>query len=184
LSEWPSFDQLKSYNAGVSEHFLADHIVSASAVRAWPDAKPWPKKYSYLFDKYDKRNSHLIVLTTPETRQSCAMIKERLGGHLNFRLQQLCRGIGFLERNTYYSLRSTAILKIWCRHGTKEAKDIAFHMASSNTLFYYNDFGVGDDDMQQFRIGRRETMIREDLRGLFSRRHRNAGIPRNTSLLK
>jgi hypothetical protein len=76
------------------------------------------------------------------------MTKERPGGHLNIRLQQLCRGIGFVERNTYYSLRSTAILKIWRRHGKKEAKDIAFHMASSNSLFYYNDVGVGDDDMQ------------------------------------
>jgi hypothetical protein len=46
---------------------------------------------------------------------------------LNPKLQQLCLAIGLLERNTYYSLRRTAIIEVRRQHGTEHARQIAFH---------------------------------------------------------
>jgi hypothetical protein len=87
---------------------------------------------------------------------------------LNPKLQQLCAGVGLMERNTYYSLRRTAIIEVRRKHGTDKAKDLAFHVASANSLFFYDNVGFGDVDMQQFRQGGPETMTRDDVQKYFS----------------
>jgi menaquinone-dependent protoporphyrinogen IX oxidase len=87
---------------------------------------------------------------------------------LNPKLQQLCTGVGLIERNTYYSLRRTAIIEVRRKHGTEQAKDIAFHVASANSLFFYDNVSFGDVDMQQFRLGGPESMSREEVQKYFS----------------
>ncbi|CAE7216402.1 hypothetical protein PTTW11_10820 [Pyrenophora teres f. teres] len=87
---------------------------------------------------------------------------------LNAKLQQLCTGIGLLERNSYYSLRRTAIIEVKRDHGTEKAKDLAFHVASSNSLIYYDNIGFGDLDMGQFRLGGPESVSREEIQKYFS----------------
>jgi hypothetical protein len=87
---------------------------------------------------------------------------------LNAKLQQICTGIGLLERNTYYSLRRTAIIETRRSHGTEKAKDLAHHVASANSLFFYDNVGFGDVDMQQFRQGGLESMSRDEIRKYFS----------------
>ncbi|CAA9966438.1 Helicase C-terminal [Pyrenophora teres f. maculata] len=76
LFHWPKFDLLISYDDGAMEPYLADHVVSSSAVRSWPDRRLWPSKYAYMFDKYDARNASLIFLTTPETNAERSLEKE------------------------------------------------------------------------------------------------------------
>ncbi|KAJ4305039.1 hypothetical protein N0V90_000568 [Kalmusia sp. IMI 367209] len=87
---------------------------------------------------------------------------------LNPKLQQLCAAVGLLERNTYYSICRTAIIKVRREHGTEAAKDIAFHKPSANSLFFYDNVGFGDIDMQQFRLGGPEGLTREEVRHYFS----------------
>ncbi|KAF2002156.1 hypothetical protein P154DRAFT_574468 [Amniculicola lignicola CBS 123094] len=87
---------------------------------------------------------------------------------LNPKLKQICASIGLLERNTYYSLRRTAIIEVRRRHGTEAAKDLAFHKPSANSLFFYDNVGFGDVDMQQMRLGGPEGMSREEVRKFFS----------------
>lgn len=87
---------------------------------------------------------------------------------LNPKLQQLCVGVGLIERNTYYSLRRTAIIETRRKHGTEAAKDLAFHVASANSLFFYDNVGFGDVDMQQFRVGGADGMSREEVQKFFS----------------
>ncbi|CAN9084703.1 unnamed protein product [Alternaria alternata] len=94
--------------------------------------------------------------------------KEMPSSALNPKLQQLCTGVGLLERNTYYSLRRTAIVETRREHGTEKAKDLAFHVANANSLFFYDNVGFGDLDMQHFRQGGDETMSREEIRKYFS----------------
>jgi hypothetical protein len=78
LFEWPICDLLISYDDGAMEPFLADHVVSSSAVRAWPDSKLWPKEYAFIFNMLDERNSRLIVLSTPETNAERTLVKEKI----------------------------------------------------------------------------------------------------------
>jgi hypothetical protein len=75
---WKVFNLVISYDDGAMEPYLADHVVSSSAVRAWPDSKLWPKKHHYLFDQYDPRNSRTIILTTPETNVERSLEKEEI----------------------------------------------------------------------------------------------------------
>ena len=87
---------------------------------------------------------------------------------LNPKLQQLCTGIGLLDRNSYYSIRRTAIIEVRRQHSTESAKDFAFHKPSANSLFFYDNVGFGDIDMQQFRLGGPESMSREEVQKYFS----------------
>lgn len=70
LDYWPAFELIISYSDTSMDTFLADHVVSASAVREWPDPKLWPKRFRYIFNPKDARNGRTIFLTTPETHVS------------------------------------------------------------------------------------------------------------------
>lgn len=72
---------------------------------------------------------------------------------LNPKLQQLCTVVGLLERNTYYSLRRSAVIGVRHEHGTELAQQIAHHKPSTNSLFFYDNVGFGDMNMQNFRMG-------------------------------
>jgi hypothetical protein len=78
LFYWPIFTLVISYDDGHMEQFLADHMVSASDVRNWPDAGMWPSKYGYMLDKYDIRNGQTIFLTTPETHAERSVKEEEI----------------------------------------------------------------------------------------------------------
>jgi hypothetical protein len=88
-------------------------------------------------------------------------------GSLNQKLQQLCTGVGLLERNSYYSLRRTAIIEVKKRHCTEKATQIAFHVASGCSLLHYDNVGFGDTDMQSFRLGGPEIMTKGEVRSFF-----------------
>ncbi|KAF1953205.1 hypothetical protein CC80DRAFT_507400 [Byssothecium circinans] len=87
---------------------------------------------------------------------------------LNPKLAKLCASIGLLERNTYYSLRRTAIIETCRGAGTEVAKDLAFHKASANSIMFYDNVGFGDMDMTSFRLSGPAGMGREEVRKFFS----------------
>jgi hypothetical protein len=78
LFYWKVFTLIISYDDGGMEPYLAEHVVSSTAVRSWPNKKLWPKKYQYMFDKHDPRNARTIVLTTPETNVERSLVKEEI----------------------------------------------------------------------------------------------------------
>lgn len=55
---------------------MKDHVVSASAVREYPNRKLWPRKYHYVFDQCDARNASTIYLTSYETHVSRSLWQE------------------------------------------------------------------------------------------------------------
>lgn len=78
LFHWKVFTLVISYDDGAMEPFLAEHVVSSSAVRSWPKKRLWPKKYHYMFDEFDPRNARTIVLTTPETNVERSLVAEEI----------------------------------------------------------------------------------------------------------
>lgn len=92
---------------------------------------------------------------------------------LNPKLQQLCTAVGLLERNTYYSLRRSAVIEVRHEHGTELAQQIAHHKPSANSLFFYDNVGFGDMNMQNFRMGLDGDggLSRADVRKFFSQAH-------------
>jgi hypothetical protein len=78
IFKWPIFDLIISYDDGTMESYLAQHVVSSSAVRAYPSPKLWPKKYAHMLNKFDPRNARTIFLTTPETNAERSLIKEEV----------------------------------------------------------------------------------------------------------
>ncbi|CAN9083863.1 unnamed protein product [Alternaria alternata] len=92
---------------------------------------------------------------------------------LNTKLQQLCVSIGLTARNTYYSFRRSAIIETRRKHGTEAAKDIAFHKPEANSLFFYDNVGMGDKDITAMRLGVEAGMSREEVKDFFAQyRHR------------
>ncbi|KAK7180359.1 hypothetical protein DPSP01_013128 [Paraphaeosphaeria sporulosa] len=97
---------------------------------------------------------------------------------LNDKLQKLCASIGLIERNTYYSLRRTAIIETRRKEGKLSAQDLAGHVPTANSLVFYDNMGFGDLDLTRFRL-RKDSgevltgneMSREELRDFFSQKN-------------
>ncbi|KAF2710844.1 hypothetical protein K504DRAFT_453891 [Pleomassaria siparia CBS 279.74] len=132
-----------------------------------------------LDDIMNQELSEAFLEKNPEVDQQAVFVaanqagcldgtKPMLADALNAKLQQLCKGVGLMERNTYYSLRRTAIIEVRRNHGTEAAKDLAFHVASADSLFFYDNAGFGDVDMQQLRLGGPEGMSRAEVQKYFS----------------
>jgi hypothetical protein len=87
---------------------------------------------------------------------------------LNEKLNKLCVSIGLYQRNTYYSLRRSAIIETRRKHGTETAKDLALHKATGNSLLFYDNVGMGDVDINAMRLGHEAGMSRDQVRDFYS----------------
>ncbi|KAH7344368.1 hypothetical protein BKA66DRAFT_579444 [Pyrenochaeta sp. MPI-SDFR-AT-0127] len=132
-----------------------------------------------LEDILSQTPHNVFIKKEPNVDKQAVFVAASQAGHLdptkpmnihalNPKLQQLCTGIGLFERNTYYSFRRSAIIEVRRQHTTESAKDFAHHKLNSNSLFFYDNVGFGDIDMQQYRLGGAESMSREEVRKYFS----------------
>jgi hypothetical protein len=96
---------------------------------------------------------------------------------LNEKLNKLCVSIGLTERNTYYSFRRSAIIETRRKHGTEVAKDLAMHKPEANSLFFYDNVGMGDKDINAMRLGEEAGMSREEVRDFYSQYKRRVVFP-------
>ncbi|KAF2271518.1 uncharacterized protein EI97DRAFT_487294 [Westerdykella ornata] len=103
---------------------------------------------------------------------------------LNDKLKELCRRIGLLKRNTYYSLRRTAIIETRRTHGEAAARNLAFHVPDSGSLFAYDNVGFGDEDMTAFRLGEENGMTRKEIGEYFSQARIARIVPDASGSLK
>lgn len=100
---------------------------------------------------------------------------------LNEKLNKLCVSIGLTDRNSYYSFRRSAIIETRRKHGTEAAKDIAFHQPAANSLFFYDNVGMGDQDITALRLGVEAGMSRDEVKEFYAQYKRRVVIPSNSS---
>ena len=67
IDNWPAFDLIISYDDGALPLRFRKHVVSSTAVKAYPAKKHWPKEYQYVMDAKNPRTATTIWLTTYET---------------------------------------------------------------------------------------------------------------------
>lgn len=68
IDKWPSLELLISYEeSGLNAQKYKRHILSATALKAYPDQKRWPKQYRYIFDKSNPKTGRTLLLTSNET---------------------------------------------------------------------------------------------------------------------
>lgn len=75
---WSISELIISYDDGAMEPLLAEHVVTATAVRSWPNKKIWPKKCHYILNRQVAHNARSIFLTAPETHAERSLIKEEI----------------------------------------------------------------------------------------------------------
>lgn len=73
---WPYFTLIIGYDDGQLPPFIQDHVVSTSAIRAWPKPDLWPAKLRYIFDRTDAKNCRTIYLTSYETHVTRSLWQE------------------------------------------------------------------------------------------------------------
>ncbi|KAL5372897.1 hypothetical protein DPSP01_013126 [Paraphaeosphaeria sporulosa] len=76
MFEWPMLTLVIAYDDPAMPAFMRDHVVSASAVREYPNSTLWPKHLHYMFDQRDQRNAKTIYLTSYETHVSRSLWSE------------------------------------------------------------------------------------------------------------
>lgn len=96
---------------------------------------------------------------------------------LNEKLSKLCVSIGILARNTYYSLRRSAIIETRRKHGTEAAKDLALHKPDGHSLLFYDNVGMGDVDMTSMRMDTEAGMSRDQIRDFFAQYRSRVQMP-------
>jgi hypothetical protein len=100
------------------------------------------------------------------------------GRALNPKLQQMCRMIGLTRRNTMYSFRRTAIKETRRDPlgGTAAARELAGHAPASNSLWAYDNEGLGAVDITAFRL-REEALSSNEITRMFSQAARSSFQP-------
>jgi hypothetical protein len=119
-----------------------------------------------------------IIPTQPDVAQQAVFVASDADGGLdpkrpmrvsalNPKLQSICLEVGLLLHNTMYSWRRTAIIETRRAEGTELAKEIAHHDLDGNSIFIYDNIGLGDLDVTAMRLGQR-GLSREQVRTMFS----------------
>lgn len=86
---------------------------------------------------------------------------------LNNKLRAFYWQIGLLKRNTYYSLRWTAIIETRREGGDSLAKNLAFHVEGGNTILTYDNMGLASTDIIAFRLGETRGKSKKDVAAMF-----------------
>lgn len=114
-------------------------------------------------DELHADTSQLVVPTVPAVQKQAVFVaatqansidasKPMREHPLNHKLQEMCRIVGLMERNTMYSFRRTMFTEVERSHGRQSAEDFGCHVSDSGSFDHYDLDRTRDKDCIAMRL--------------------------------